>query len=171
MKILLPLSFILLIAFVSCRGTKDVTCNTGTFYFVGVGFSAADFNGATLRQYQAGTNFGKLVQEGNITYYQWVRGSVTSDSGSAPPPASMAVAHEPGAIPTTYDYILSIPAAGISDTISNVTFLGPAHEVVAWSDAHPAYCINRMGSYIFNSQQVIPGATGNIDNYEIYIVK
>lgn len=143
------------------RGTKDVTCDTGGFSFVGVGFSVSDFNGATISQYQAGTNFGTLVQKGDVTFAFWQRGSVTSDSGSIATPPSMNMAHV-GAIPTTCDYILSIPAAAISDTISNAAFLGPVHEVVHYSDAHPAYCINQMSSYLFNSQTVVPANPGQV---------
>jgi hypothetical protein len=164
------LFFILFIAFVSCRQTKDVTCDTGSFTFVGVGFSVADFNNATIKQYQPGTNFGELLQSGKITYSLWVRGSLTSDSGNAAPPASMAVAHEPDEIPTTYDYILSVPEVGINDTISNVLFLGPTHEVLTYSDARPAYCVNQMGLYMFNSKQVIPGTPGHL-NGVIFLVK
>lgn len=169
MKIVLILSFILL-STVSCRQTKDVTCDTGWFSFVGVGFSVADFEGATIRQYQAGTNFGKLLQSGNIDYYLWDRGSVTSDSGNAMPPGAMAVAHEPSALSTTYDYIVSIPAAGMIDTISNAVFIGPTHQMMTVSDAHPAYCVNHIGSYKINGQTVIPGGSGQINNV-IYLVK
>lgn len=169
MKTLPALSLIFLIALASCGGTKDVTCDTGGFVFTGVGFSVADFNGATLRQYEAGSNFSKLKQEGSVTYDLQVRDLVTSDSGNLTPPPSMAVAHSPDEIPAAYDYILSIPAAGINDTISNATFLGPREQTMHYSDAHPAYCINNMGQYIFNSQTITPAP--GISFHMIYLVK
>ena len=170
MKKVLPLLFLLIILFASCRQTKDVTCDTGSYTFTGAGFSVADFNDATLRQFEAGTNFSKLNQSGNPTYYLWMHGSVTSDSGNVVPPSIMAVAHEPNEVPTTYDYILSIPSAGINDTISDVSFLGPTHKMMTISDAHPAICVNQIGSYKLNGQTVIPTASGQLVNI-IYLVK
>ena len=147
-----------------------MTCDTGSFFITGVGFSVADFNGATISQYKAGTNFGQLVKSGNITYYLTEHGSVTSDSGSAYPPAALAIPHVPSAISTTFDYIISIPAVGISDTISNTTFLGPIHETMTYSDAKPAICVNQIGSYKFNSQTIVPTTQGQL-YYSLYLVK
>jgi hypothetical protein len=135
-----------------------------------VGFSAADFNGAILRQYEAGTNFTKLKQQANVNYGQWVRGSVTSDSGWVDPTPSIAVAHNPLDISAAYDYILSIPAAGISDTISNVAYLGPSHKEIHYSDAVPAYCVNGMSSYRCNSQIITLHDSGQV-RHGIYLVK
>ncbi len=168
MKKVVPL--ILLLAFAACRQTKDVTCDTGSFFITGVGFSVADFNGATISQYKTGTNFSQLVQSGNLTYYLTQHGSISTDSGSAYPPATMAIHHVPSAISTTFDYIISIPAVGISDTISNTTFLGPIHETMTYSDAKPAVCINQIGSYKFNSQTIAPAIQGQL-YYSLYLVK
>jgi hypothetical protein len=158
MKTLPVISLIFLILLASCGGTKDVTCDTGKFGFTTVGFSVADFNGATLRQYEAGSNFTKLKQEGGVTLYLVVRDAVTTDTGSFSPPPAMAVPHNPGEIPANYDYVLSIPALGISDTISNATYLGPTHKMMHYDDAHPAYCINTMSSYKYNGQTITPAA-------------
>ena len=74
----------------------------------------------------------------SITYDLQVRDNVTSDTGNAYS-AKMAVAHEPGEIPSTYDYIISIPAAGISDTISNVSLLGTTHETMTYKGMNRWY--------------------------------
>ena len=170
MQKILPLSILLMIAVASCRQTENVTCDTGSYSFIGIGYSVADFNGATISQYKAGTNYSNLLQNGNISYNLWVRGTITSDSGSITPPASMAVAHDPEEITTTCDYILSIPALSISDTLSDAVFLGPVHKEMTSSDAHPAICINQIGSYQFNSQSITPSAVGFSYNL-IYLVR
>ena len=82
------------------------------------------------------------------------RGSVMTYTGVASPPAAMVVAHLPEEIRPTYDYILSIPPLGISDTLSKIAFLGPIHKVMTISDAVPAYCIDKIGSHMYKSLKV-----------------
>ncbi len=168
MKVWIALSVFLLVATISCKRTKDVTCTPGTFSLTGVGFSVTDFNGATITQYQAGTGFSKVLQTDNISYYLWVRDNVTSDTGNASS-VKMAVAHNPNNIPSAYDYIISLPAAGISDTISNVALLGLTHKIMPFSGDHYEPCFNPIMSYAYNGH-VTTSASG-ILSAQIYLVK